>query len=110
MLDGACKPKKIVVTRHDIAHQLTALLKRGFTSTSAGGFFLVPYLLQLSAYDLVSAMGPNKSHGIPKESLALGIVFESIFGYTQGIRSVDSVSRVDFGLLSGLPFLPSVFT
>jgi hypothetical protein len=110
VLDGAYKPKKITVTRHDIAHQLTALLKRGFTTTSAGGFFLIPYLLQLSAYDLVSSMGPEKSHGVPKESLALGIVFESIFGYTQGIRSVDSVSRVDFGLLAGLPFLPSVST
>ena len=109
-MDGAYKPKKIVVTRHDIAHQVTALLKRGFTTTSAGDFFLIPYLLQLSAHDLVASMGPEKTHGIPKESLALGVVFESIFGYTPGIRSVDSVSRVDFGLLAGLPFLPSAST
>jgi len=40
----------------------------------------------------------------------LGIVFESLFGYTAGIRSVDSVSRTDFGLLAGLPFLPSPST
>ncbi len=55
-------------------------------------------------------MGPAKLQGVPKESLALGIVFESIFGYTAGIRTVDSVSRTDFGLLSGLPFLPSPST
>jgi len=40
----------------------------------------------------------------------LGIVFESIFGYSAGIRAIDSVSRADFGLLAGLPFLPSVST
>ena len=40
----------------------------------------------------------------------MGIVFESLFGYTAGIRSVDSVSRTDFGLLAGLPFLPSPST
>jgi len=109
-LDGACKPKPIVVTRHGIQYDVTALLKRGFTTTSAGGFFFIPYLLQLSAHGLLSSMGPAKLQGIPKESLALGIVFESLFGYTAGIRSVDSVSRVDFGLLAGLPFLPSPST
>jgi len=40
----------------------------------------------------------------------LGIVFKSIFGYKAGIRAVDSVSRADFGLLAGLPFLPSAST
>jgi len=40
----------------------------------------------------------------------LGLVFESIFGYTAGIRAVDTVSRADFGLLAGLPFLPSPST
>jgi len=109
-LDGACKPKRIVVTRHDIRYDVTALLKRGFTTTSAGGFFFIPYLLQLSAHDSLSSMGPDKSHGVPKESLALGIVFESIFGYTAGIRAVDSISKKDFGLLAGLPFLPSLST
>jgi len=107
ILDGACKPKTLFVTRHGIQYDVTALLKRGFTTTSAGGFFFIPYLLQLSAYDFLSSMGPAKPQGIPKESLALGIVFESLFGYTAGIRSVDSVSRTDFGLLAGLPFLPS---
>jgi len=47
---------------------------------------------------------------VPKERLALGLVFESIFGYTAGIRTVDTVSRADFGLLAGLPFLPSPST
>ena len=70
----------------------------------------MPYLLQLSAHDLVSSMGPEKLQGVPNESLALGIVFESIFGYTAGIRAVDSVSRTDFGLLAGLAFLPSSST
>jgi len=110
VLDGACKPKPLVVTRHGIQYDVTALLKRGFTTTSAGGFFFIPYLLQLSAHDFLSSMGPAKLQGVPKESLALGIVFESLFGYTAGIRSVDSVSRTDFGLLAGLPFLPSPST
>jgi len=98
------------VTRHGIEHDVTALLRRGLTTTSAGGFFLIPYLLQLGAFDLVASLGPPKPEGFPKESLALGLVFESIFGYTAGIRSVDTVSRADFGLLAGLPFLPSPST
>ena len=110
VLDGACKTKPLVVTRHGIQYDVTSLLKRGLTTASAGGFFFIPYLLQLSAHDFLSAMGPAKPQGIPKESLALGIVFESIFGYTAGIRAVDSVSRMDFGLLAGLPFLPSPST
>jgi hypothetical protein len=99
-----------VVTRHDIEHDVTALLKRGLTTTSAGGFFFLPYLLQLGAHGLASSLGPAKQEGIPKEKIAMGIVFESIFGYRAGIRAVDSVSRADFGLLAGLPFLPSVST
>jgi hypothetical protein len=47
---------------------------------------------------------------VPTERLALGLVFESIFGYTAGSRTVDTVSRADFGLLAGLPFLPSPST
>ena len=89
---------------------MTALLGRGLTTTSAGGFFLIPYLLQLGASDLLAALGPPKPEGLPNERLALGLVFESIFGYTAGIRTVDTVSRADFGLLSGLPFLPSPST
>ena len=89
---------------------MTALLRRGLTTTSAGGFFFIPYLLQLGAYDLAATLGPAKHNGLPKERLALGLVFESIFGYTAGIRTVDTVSRADFGLLAGLPFLPSPST
>ncbi|MDO8754590.1 MAG: hypothetical protein Q7J80_11900, partial [Anaerolineales bacterium] len=83
-----------------------ALLKRGLTTTSAGGFFFIPYMLQLRANDLLASLGAAKKQGIPNESIALGIIFESIFGFTAGIRAVDSVSRTDFGLLAGLPFLP----
>src|SRR5712692_11104301 len=110
VLDSTCQPRPRVVTRHDIEHDVTALLKRGLTSTSAGGFFFIPYLLQLGAYDLVASLGPAKHEGLPKEHLALGLVFESIFGFTAGIRAVDTVSRADFGLLAGLPFLPSPST
>ena len=55
-------------------------------------------------------MGPPKPEGLPKERLALGLVFASIFGYTAGLRTVDTVSRADCGLLAGLPFLPSPST
>ncbi len=110
VLDGKYKPKKITITRHDIEYKLSALLGRGLTSTSAGGFFFIPYLLQFKAHDLVSCFAPGKREGIPNERLALGMVFESIFGYKGGIRTVDSVSRADFGLLFGLPFLPSPST
>ena len=110
IFDGSGKPKKFVVTRHGIVHDVTALLKRGLTSTSVGGFFFIPYLLQLGAFDLITSMGKPKPEGIPNENIAIGIVFESLFGYTKGIRSIDSVSRADFGLLEGLPFLPSPST
>jgi hypothetical protein len=110
VLNGACKARRIVITRHGIEHEVAALLKRGITSTSAGGFFFIPYLLQLGSHRLAASLGTTKQHGIPKERIAMGIIFESIFGYTAGIRSVDSVSRADFGLLAGLPFLPSVST
>jgi len=53
------------------------------------------------------SLGPTKQEGLQNERIALGIIFESIFGYTDGIRAVDSVSRADFGLLAGLPFLVS---
>ncbi len=110
VLDHTCKPRKLVVTRHDIEHDVSALLKRGLITTSAGGFFFIPYLLQLGAHDLATSLGPAKREGLPQERLALGIIFESIFGYTAGIRAVDTVSRADFGLLAGLPFLPSPST
>jgi hypothetical protein len=110
VLDGACKPRPCVVTRHDLERDVTTLLTRGLTTTSAGGFFFLPYLLQLGAYDLAQTLGPPKDEGIPNARLALGIIFESIFGYTVGIRAVDTVSRADFGLLAGLPFLPSPST
>jgi len=55
-------------------------------------------------------LGPAQHEGIPQERLALGLVFASIFGYTAGLRAVDTVSRADFGLRAGLPLLPSPST
>lgn len=98
------------VTRHGIEHDLTAMLKRGITTSSAGGFFFIPYLLQMKTHDYLGEMGSPKQEGIPKESLGLAVIFESLFGYTKGIRAIDSVSKADFGLLFGLPFLPSPST
>src|SRR5437879_835390 len=95
ILDGACQPRPRVITRHDLEHDVTALLKRGLTTTSAGGFFFIPYLLQLGVSDLVASLGPPKPEGLPHERLALGLVFESIFGYTACIRTIDTVSRAD---------------
>src|SRR5437879_8619867 len=85
ILDGACQPRPRVITRHDIDHDVTALLKRGLTTTSAGGWFFIPYLLQLGASDLVASLGPPKSTGLPKERLALRCVFESVVGFTAAI-------------------------
>lgn len=110
VLDGSCKPRKVIVTRHGIEHDVAAMLKRGLTTTCAGGFFFIPYILQLGGHSLAASLGPAKREGIPNDRIAMGIVFESIFGFTAGIRAVDSVSRADFGLLAGLPFLPSATT
>src|SRR5262249_29264837 len=84
---------------------VTTLLTRGLTTTRAGGFFFLPSLLQLGASDLVASLGPTKHAGLPPERLALGLVFESLFGYTVGIRAVDALSRTDFGLLARRPLL-----
>jgi hypothetical protein len=107
VLDHTCTPRPLVVTRHTIAHDLTALLTRGLTTTSAGGFFFLPSLLPLGAYDLTASWGPAKRADLPPERLALGLVFASIFGYPAGIRAVETVSRAACGLLAGLPVRPS---
>jgi len=65
ILDGTCQPRARVVTRHDIAHDVTALLTRGLTTTSAGGFFFIPYLLQLGAHDL-AAQARRPAEGAPR--------------------------------------------
>ena len=98
------------MTRHGIDRDVSTLLKRGLTTTRAGRFFFLPYLLQLGASDLMASLRLSKDKGLLPERLALGLVFESIFGYTVGIRAVDAVSRTDFGLLAGLSFLPSPST
>ena len=110
ILDKSYKPKNIVISRHSIEHDVTNLLRKGLTTTSAGGFFFIPYLLQLDAHNLLENTGKPKLSGIPKERLGLGMIFESLFGYKVGVRSLDSVSKADFGLLAGLPFLPSPST
>ncbi len=38
------------ITRQSIHTDLQALLKRGFTTTHAGGFFFIPYLMELGLY------------------------------------------------------------
>src|SRR5438105_13154875 len=91
ILDGTCQPRARVVTRHDIAHDVTALLTRGLTTTSAGGFFFIPYLLQLGAHDLAAALGPPKHEGLPKERLARGPGFESCFCEYDGTRTAVDV-------------------
>jgi hypothetical protein len=55
-------------------------------------------------------LGPAKHDGIPQERLAWGLVFASLFGYTAGLRAVDTVSRADCGRLAGLPLLPAPST
>jgi hypothetical protein len=107
---GTCPPRARVVTRHDLAHAGTALRTRGLTTTSAGGFFFLPSLLHLGAHDLAATLGPPKHEGLPKEPLALGLVFASLFGSTAGLRTVETVSRAAFGLRAGLPFLPAPST
>ena len=72
ILDGACKPRPRLVTRHDIDRDVTTLLKRGLTTTSAGGFFFLPYLLQLGACGPVASLGPTKHEGLPPGAPCLG--------------------------------------
>jgi len=43
--------------RHGLDHEVSGLLKRGITSTSAGGFFFIPYLLQLGSHGLLGSGG-----------------------------------------------------
>ena len=50
-------------------------------------------------------MLPSRGSHDQSVGIALGIVFESIFGYNASIRAVDSVSRADFGLIAVLYLL-----
>lgn len=104
------KPKRIEVTRQSIQTQLEKTLKRGFTSTHAGGFFFIPYLMELDLYKALGELSAPKTTGIPTEKVALQLIWEPIFGYRKGIRAVDPISQVDFGALSGLPFICSSAT
>jgi len=110
ILNHALKPKSIEITRQSIQTDLETLLKRGFTSTHAGGFFFTPYLMQLDLYKNLSTLSAHKTTGIPNEKLALQMIWEPLFGYRKGIRKVDPVSQTDFGALSGLPFICSAST
>ena len=110
ILDASLKPKRIEVTRQGIHTELEALLKRGFTTTHAGGFFFIPYLMELDLYRDLGELSARKTTGIPTEKIALQLIWEPLFGYVKGIRSVDPVSQSDFGVLSGLPFICSAST
>ncbi len=85
-------------------------MRRGFTTTHAGGFFFIPYMQELDLYEAVSELSAPKKTGIPNEKVALQLIWEPLFGYTKGIRTVDQVSQKDFGALSGLPFICSTST
>lgn len=104
------KPKRIEVTRQSVQADLEAFLRRGFTTTHAGGFFFIPYLMELDLYKTFGQLSVPKTTGIPTEKVALQLVWELLFGYVKGIRAVDPVSQADFGALSGLPFICSAST
>lgn len=110
ILDGALKSKRIEVTRQSLQAELETALRRGVTTSHAGGFFFIPYLMELGLYGALGQLSAPKTTGIPTEKIALQLIWEPIFGYVKGIRSVDPISQADFGLLSGLPFICSVST
>lgn len=98
------------ISRHSIHSDLQELLRKGFTTSCAGGFFFIPYLQELDIDSLLGELCPSKREGIPPERIALQLIFEALFGYTRGIRTVSPISQADFGALSGLPFLCSPST
>lgn len=110
MLDSSLKPKSIEISRQSVHTDLDRLLRRGFTTTHAGGFFFIPYLKELDIFPSLSQLAAPKNTGIPNEKIALQMIWEPLFGYVKGIRSVDPVSQTDFGVLSGLPFICSAST
>ncbi len=110
VLDSGLKPKRIEITRQSVQAELESLLRRGFTTSHAGGFFFIPYLQELDLYGALGELSAPKATGIPTEKVALQLIWEPLFGYVKGIRTVDPVSQADFGVLSGLPFICSVST
>lgn len=110
ILNGALKPKRIEITRQSLQSEVESVLRRGITTSHAGGFFFIPYFMELGLYEALGQLSTPKNTGIPTEKIALQLVWEPIFGYVKGIRSVDPISQTDFGLLSGLPFICSVST
>jgi hypothetical protein len=110
ILDTSMKPRRIEVTRQSVQAELEGLLKRGFTTTHAGGFFFIPYLMELGLYNALGDLSAPKTTGIPTEKVALQLIWEPLFGYAKGIRAIDPVSQADFAALSGLPFICSAST
>ncbi len=110
ILNGNLKPKRVEVTRQSIQADLEGLLKRGITTTHAGGFFFIPFLQAFDLYNGLAELSAPKTAGIPNEKVALQLIWEPLFGYTRGIRAVDPISQADFGALSGLPFICSAAT
>jgi hypothetical protein len=98
VLDGALKPKRIEITRQSLQAELDSVLRRGFTTTHAGGFFFIPYLMELDLYEALGKLNAPKTTGIPNEKVALQLIWEPLFGYTKGIRAVtpwrDKPSRL----------------
>lgn len=76
VLDGSMKPKRIEVTGQSIRTNLEALLERGFTTTHAGGFFYISYLMELGLYESLGDLASPKTTGIPNEKTALQMVWE----------------------------------
>jgi hypothetical protein len=97
VLDSSLKPKKVEISRHSIQSDLQELLRKGFTTSCAGGFFFIPYLQELNIHSLLGELCPSKKEGIPPDRIALQLIFEALFGYTRGIRTVDPISQADFG-------------
>jgi hypothetical protein len=110
VLGSDLKPRSLEITRQSIHSDLEAMLKRGVTSTHAGGFFFIPYLQELALYGSLGDLSAPKTAGIPSEKVALQLIWEPLFGYVKGIHCVDPISQADFGILSGLPFLCSPST
>ena len=63
--------------------------------------------MELDLYKTLPTLSARKTTGIPNEKVALQLIWEPLFGYRKGIRTVDPVSQIDFGALSGLPFICS---
>jgi hypothetical protein len=107
VLNADLQPTPRLITHEGLEQEVTAVLKRGLTTPSGGGFLLWPYLRALRIDDRLAGLLPEKHAGFPPLTLGLGLLFETLYGYHHGIRAIDPISRADFGVLAGLPCLPA---